>query len=198
MSNILFYSDKCQFSMSFIQKLKDEISVANKDKAIAREKFLRDIKLINVLTLNKIPDNIETVPTILVNNINVPLSGADAFAWLEKSKYFYQPTNNINTNINVKKIDNVKDTYYQDQNQTVSLNDKNKKSDVFANLKDEDDEKITKTKFNGATQNISITNLSIKETIDDTKIDPAIQNKNMDNLVIQRKYQMQQFINKRR
>ena len=198
MSNILFYSDKCEHSMLFIQKLKDEIATANKEKAITREKFLKEIRLVNILSLKQIPANIDTVPTFIVSNINIPLSGVDAFTWLEKSKYFYQQTNNINLNLNVNKTNNVKDTYYQDQTLTIAVNDKNKKSDVFANLKDEDDEKITNTKFNGATQNITITNLNLKEQIDDKKIDPKQQNQKIDNLILQRKYQMQQFINKRR
>ena len=47
---------------------------------------------------------ITNIPTIIVKNVNVPLTGIKAFAWLENSKYFYQQTNNINNKINYKRI----------------------------------------------------------------------------------------------
>jgi len=182
--------------MSFIKKLHDEIAIADKNNDITREQFLKNIKLVNITTLKTIPDYINTVPTIIVNNINVPLSGLDAFTWLDKSKYFYKPTNNIKHN--VSQTDVMKDNFYANSQQNIVVNDniKNKKSDVFANLKDEDDDIITNTKFNGATQNTTIIDTN-KGLIDGNgeKPNADAQTQKIDSLIIQRKYQMQQFIN---
>ena len=169
-NNILFYSDKCQYSMMFIKKLQDE-------------NMLQDFKLINILEIEKIPPIITNIPTIIVKNINVPLAGMNAFSWLENSKNFYQKTNNINNVIKQTNIDS-----------TSTINNENKskkKTDEYANLKDEDDEKITNMKFNGAAQNVSITNTSnIKQTISDQKIDVDLQAKKLDELMNLRKIQM--------
>ena len=73
--NILFYSDKCQYCGLFLKK-------------IHSENMLHNFKLINVHELKQIPAAITNVPTIIINNINVPLSGIHAFEWLEKTKYF--------------------------------------------------------------------------------------------------------------
>jgi len=175
MSNILFYSDKCQYSMMFIKKLHDE-------------NMLQEFKLINILELKEIPPMITNIPTIIVKNINVPLTGIKAFAWLENSKYFYQQTNNINNKVNQININ---------QDNSIS-NDKtnNKKTDDFANLKDEDDDKVTKTKFNGATQNISITNINdIRQTVSDQKLSQDIQIKRLNELMMVRKMQISSIIN---
>jgi len=192
MNNILFYSDKCQFSNTFIAKLQDEINVAKQDKDSDRVKLLSNIKLVNILTLKNIPDNITTIPTIIVHNITVPLSGLDAFAWLENTKYFYQKTNNIKQNVRQITINNSDNG---DTNASNINRNKNKNSDEFANLKDEDDDKITNTKFNGAKQNILITEGNTKNLAKDDKVKPEVQNSKMNELIAQRKYQMQQFIN---
>lgn len=192
MNNILFYSDKCQFSNTFIAKLQDEINVAKQDKDLDRVKLLSDIKLVNILTLKNIPQNVTTIPTIIVHNITVPLSGLDAFAWLENTKYFYQKTNNIKQNVRQITINNSDNG---DTNVSNVNKNKNKNSDEFANLKDEDDDKITNTKFNGAKQNTLITEGHTKNLTKDDKIKPDIQNSKMNELIAQRKYQMQQFIN---
>lgn len=183
MSNILFYSDKCEFSIKFIQKIKDK-------------NMLNSFKMINILKIKDIPSNITTIPTIIVPNINIPLSGDAAFNWVDNYNYFYQPTNNINI---VQKINiinpNIQNSHHDLLNEVTTKYKKNK-SDDYANLKDEDDEKITKTKFNPINQNINITNLNnIKDKINDIKTDSIIQTKKMDDLMVQRKIQMMQFIN---
>jgi hypothetical protein len=171
MNNILFYSDKCKFSMMFIKKLQDE-------------NMLQEFKLINILEIEKIPPIITNIPTIVVKNINVPLAGMNAFTWLENSKYFYQKTNNINNTV-VKPLNIESNTFNIDENKCK------KKTDEYANLKDEDDEKITNTKFNGATQNISITNTdNIKQTINDQKINVDLQSEKLNELMNLRKMQM--------
>lgn len=173
--NILFYSDKCKYCTLFINKLHNENMLSN-------------FKLINVHELKQIPTAVTNVPTIIVNNINVPLSGINAFEWLEKSKYFYQRTNNVNVKVNHININ-------QDTSMCVENTKINKPSDIYANLKDEDDDKRTKIKFNGATQNISITDATdIKQTIHDQKINQDIQNKQLNDLIMARKNQITQFI----
>ena len=175
MSNILFYSDKCQYSMMFIKKLHDE-------------NMLKEFRLVNVLELKEIPPMITNIPTIIVKNVNVPLTGIKAFAWLENSKYFYQQTNNINNKVNQINIS---------QDNSIS-NDKTTKkiTEDLANLKDEDDDKVTKTKFNGAKQNISITNTDdIKHTISDQKISQDVQMKRLNELVMLRKMQINNIMN---
>jgi hypothetical protein len=208
MNNILFYSDKCQFSQTFIKKLNEEIELSSKDNNQSRNIMLKSIKLVNISTLKKIPEQITTIPTIIVENINVPLSGLDAFSWLDNSKFFYQQTNNIKNNI--RHLNIVNDTTH-----VTNINSINKNS--FANLKDEDDDKETNMKYNGAKENKLILRPTLvgtetdercssvfpkvdsvlKDTIDkkEDKANVEIQNKNVNNLIMQRKYQMQQFIN---
>lgn len=176
--NILFYSDKCQYCVLFIKK-------------IHSENMLQNFKLINVHELKQIPAAITNVPTIIINNINVPLSGISAFEWLEKSKYFYQRTNNINNKVNHININ-------QDISMCIEDTKTNKPSDTYASLKDEDDEKRTKIKFNGASQNVSITDATdIKQTINDKKINPDIQTKKLHELILSRKNQTVQFLKNR-
>jgi len=190
--NVLFYSDKCQFSMTFIKKLQDEIDLAKNNLHTDRLNLLNNIKLINVLTLKEIPQNITSIPTIIINNINGPLTGLDAFAWLDNTKYFHQKTNSIKQKICQPNI--VSDPNSETGSVDVNKNkNKNKNTDGFANLKDEDDDKITNTKFIGAKQNVSITDF--KQQKKDEKAVPEIQNSKINELIMQRKYQMQQFIN---
>lgn len=173
-NNILFYSDKCQYSMLFIKKLQDE-------------DMLKEFRLINVLELKTIPSTITNIPTIVVKNINIPLSGISAFDWLENSKYFYQKTNNVNNK--VKNLNIQQDT-------TMCIeNNHHKKTDDFANLNDADDDKITKIKFNGASQNVSITNTeNIKQKVNEQKIKPDIQNQRLNELLKLRNQQFKNFM----
>ena len=173
MNNILFYSKKCKYSMLFIKKLQDE-------------NIIQDFRLIDVLELTQIPDIITNIPTIIVKNINVPLSGINAFNWLENSKYFYRQTNNINNVIPQISISN--DSISND-------NTNNRITEDFANIRDEDDEKTTKNKFNGATQNVKITNNSGE--INDHKISQEIQTEKLNNLLIMRKNQLKNIIEKK-
>ena len=82
--HLLFYaSEGCKFSQSFIKKLKDE-------------NLLNEFKLIDVLELHrngkKIPSEITNTPTIIVKNMSTPLTGKEAFDWIDTIKYFYQKT----------------------------------------------------------------------------------------------------------
>jgi hypothetical protein len=156
-------------------------------KKLQEENMLKEFRLINVLELEEIPAAITSIPTIVVKNVNVPLSGINAFTWLDNSKYFYQKTNNINNS--TKHI-----TIKQDNSMDNDSN-KFKRDDVYANLKDEDDDKITIIKFNGAMQNTRITNAdNIKQTINDQKINSDIQSQRLNELERMRKIQMAHFL----
>jgi hypothetical protein len=83
----------------------------------------------------------------------------------------------------------------QDTSMCIEDTKIHKPTDIYANLKDEDDEKRTKIKFNGATQNISITDATdIKQTIHDQKIKQDIQTQKLNELIMARKSQMAQFL----
>lgn len=166
--NLLFYSDKCEHSINFIKRLQEE-------------QLLPEFKLINILQLAEIPPMIEKIPTIIVKNINVPLVGINAYKWLENRKYFYQGTNNINnktyqTAITTDEMSNDKTAY--------------KRSDEFANIRDADDDKTTKMKFNGASQNNRITNMTSGQRIHDTRVASDLQTKRLSDLIAVRKMQM--------
>ncbi len=70
--NLLFYSTQCQFSKLIIILLK-------------KHDLFDDFKMICIEDLKKdqIPSNIKKVPTMLVQDVKKPLSGKDAFLWLD-------------------------------------------------------------------------------------------------------------------
>lgn len=167
--NILFYSSVgCLYSEQILKKIKDE-------------KLIDNFKLINVYELYKsgkqIPSEITETPTMIIYNIPKPLVGAEAFDWIDNHKYFYQKTNNVNNvKIAIPIITECKDA--------ADL----KKNDEFANIKDNDDEETTKKKYNGATQNNLITNS--EKYITEQKMTMEIQNKKLQELLLQRKLQL--------
>lgn len=173
MSNILFYSQKCKYSMLFIKKLQDE-------------NMIQEFRLIDILEIKKIPDIITNIPTIIVKNINVPLSGINAFNWLENSKYFYRQTNNINNIVPYISIS---------QDSISNDNTNNRKTEDFANINDDDDDKITKNKFNSATENRQITD-NINQQIKDNKLSQDQQLKQLNELLMVRKTQLKNIIEK--
>ena len=82
--NILFYSDQCTHSKNFINKLSQAPNGLY-------DTFLR----INVYTQrHKVPPIIRSVPTIIVQNCNRPLVGAECLAWLEKMCKLSDPKTN--------------------------------------------------------------------------------------------------------
>jgi hypothetical protein len=172
--NLLFYSEKCLYCKLFIKKLNDE-------------QLLPEFRLIDVHELKTIPPAITDVPTIIVKNINIPMCGISAFNWLENSKYFYQKTNNVN--VKVRHIDIKEDISMANEHE------KKKKSDDFANILDEDDDKRTKNKYISPNQNVSITNSNdITQQVRDQKINPNVQTRQLNELVNVRKMQMLQFM----
>lgn len=175
--HLLFYSsERCEYSNLFIKKIKDE-------------NLLGEFKLIDILELHrkqqKIPPEITNTPTVIVKNMLKPLTGKDAFDWLDTLKYFYQKTNNIT--LPVKKV--IVTNNNNDYAEGVDL----KKNEEFANIKDDDDEKNTIKKYNGATQNILITGEQIKQPIVEQKMSSDIQNKKLHELLQLRKIQMAKY-----
>jgi len=133
--NILFYSNKCQSCIDLLIILKNE-------------NLLNYFKMICVDDkLNKLPQNM-IVPTMIIPNINKPLSAHETFEWVNQTKFLRQQqfTNqkiiqNNNQNNNDKKrgpmgydadiMANISDTFAFTQKddplpQTyVGINDKN-------------------------------------------------------------------------
>jgi hypothetical protein len=79
---ILFYSEKCEYSRKIL-------SYMDKNNIISM------FKLIDVDKINNIPKEIDIVPTIIDEQLREPLKGKNAFEYLLNSKYFNNPTNNI-------------------------------------------------------------------------------------------------------
>ena len=84
--NIIFYSKECKFSEQLITFM-NKINI------------LQNFKLICVDNNKQLPPNITRVPTLIINNINKPLIGTDAFNWLKTICQFRQNTNNVNMKI---------------------------------------------------------------------------------------------------
>lgn len=172
--HLLFYSsERCEYSNLFIKKLKSE-------------NLLNEFKLIDVLELyrngKKIPPEITNIPTIIIKNMAKPLTGEDAFNWIETNRYFYQKTNNVNNPVKIAalKIDEFKDG--------ADL-----KIDEFANIKDTDDDIATKKKYNGASQNTLIIGDQIKQQITEQKMSSDVQNKKLQELLQMRKNQLSKY-----
>jgi len=141
---VLFYSEKCQFSIKLLAYL---------EKYNMQELF----KMINIDT-NETPPEIDSVPTIIDTEMNQPLKGRKVFEYLVNIKYFNNPTNNIeyikdipanpeipeddkaikSKNMNLE-LDNVKDTNVLKDSRIEAINealkfyDENKNNDVNKN-----------------------------------------------------------------
>ena len=79
---ILFYSEKCEYSRKIL-------SYMDKNNIISM------FKLIDIDKINNVPKEIDIVPTIVDEQLREPLKGKNAFEYLLNSKYFNNPTNNI-------------------------------------------------------------------------------------------------------
>ena len=79
---IMFYSKKCEHSMELI-------------KLLDQRGLISMFKFICVDDNNNIPPCVESIPTIIVNDISKPLIGSSAFRWINTITQFQQPSNNI-------------------------------------------------------------------------------------------------------
>jgi len=78
---VLFYSLQCDYCIKLLSFL-DNYNIKN------------EFKLINIDKLDKIPKNIDIVPTIIDSDLNQPLKGKFAFEYINNLKYFNNSTNN--------------------------------------------------------------------------------------------------------
>ena len=78
---VIFYSSNCEHCNKLISYL-DKYNIKNQ------------FKLINIDTLDKIPNSIDIVPTIIDSDLNQPLKGKKAFEYVNNLKYFNNSTNN--------------------------------------------------------------------------------------------------------
>jgi thiol-disulfide isomerase/thioredoxin len=84
---LLFYSEKCELCRAIINLL-NEFNI--------KDKF----KLIDILKINKIPENINVVPTIIESELKALIEGKDVYHFILNQKFFFHPTNNIDLWIN--------------------------------------------------------------------------------------------------
>jgi hypothetical protein len=80
---VIFYSLQCDHCNKLISYL-EKYNIKN------------EFKLINIDRLNKIPKEIDIVPTIIDSDLNQPLKGKLAFEYINSLKYFNNSTNNYN------------------------------------------------------------------------------------------------------
>jgi thiol-disulfide isomerase/thioredoxin len=78
---VLFYSLNCEYCLKLLSFL-DNNNIKN------------EFKLINIDKIDKIPKNIDIVPTIIDSNLIQPLKGKFAFEYINNLKYFNNSTNN--------------------------------------------------------------------------------------------------------
>src|SRR5690606_31326418 len=84
--NILFYSQKCPYSQELI-------------KLLNNENLLNMFQLFCVdNNINKIPQQIKVVPTLIVSNIPKPLPSNEAFEWVKKMRFIRNQNNSMNIN----------------------------------------------------------------------------------------------------
>ena len=86
-NNILFYSNKCKFCKQMIKLINDIDNI-------------NSYKLICIDNNSKNFPYIQRVPTLLINSIEKPIVGINAFNWIQSRSQFNNNTNNINNNAN--------------------------------------------------------------------------------------------------
>ena len=186
----VFYSNQCTHSMKLVQ-------------LIQNEKLLDECNLILLeTTLDKIPDFIKSVPTIVAPNLSKPLVGIETIEWIKNKKYFNQITNNIqNNNVIQPNIKSALEGLEFNKLESTSI------SDHYTNINDTPFDKVM-LDFNKISENAPITHnlthtiisdkiisdtkiISDAKIISDTKI---ISNNRLKELILFRKNQINSFI----
>lgn len=90
--NYLFYSNKCPYSMHII-------------KLLTSNNIIGNFKLIDV-NKHEIPQNIKSVPTLIIKDIIKPLVGKEALNWVKMQDYVNIITYNSTINIHNNKLNN--------------------------------------------------------------------------------------------
>jgi len=117
--NIIFYSRRCETCINLINILESE-------------KLLNYFKLFCVDgRINDIPPQITMVPTVIVQNINKPMTGSEVFEWIKSVKYLRKQNIDNNNNINNSNNNN----FFNDSDKNVigwNSQEMNGKSDSYA------------------------------------------------------------------
>jgi len=133
---LLFFSDNCPLCRAVINLI-SEFNILNK------------FKFIDVHKINKIPDNITVVPTIIESDLKALIEGKDVYNFILNQKFFFYPTNNIElwankpipkpTIIEDKKAYGKKSLYYDElpdnNNKIMIKNEYGLLDDVFSGIK---------------------------------------------------------------
>ena len=96
--------------------------------------IIDDFEFIDVVKQKSLPTIIKSVPTILAENVVVPLVGKAAFDWIENSKFFYQRTDNINNVIVNPVINNDETLKYNPRKEFTGIKDDDVENEI--NIKD--------------------------------------------------------------
>jgi hypothetical protein len=143
MIRIIFYSKKCEYC----NKLLDYLN---------KYKLNNLFKLIDIDTLKNIPNYIDSVPTLIDNDLNQPLKNKQVFEYLINIKYFNNPTNNIELINNIP--DNPKIIHDNKAYDNITNNLEINETSLFYS-KNKDNNDITKEMIKD--RNKQITNLSV-------------------------------------
>lgn len=172
MKFFVFYSNKCIYCEKLL-------------KTIQEEKLIDQCKLINFDTNpEKIPNFINSVPTIIAPNLLKPLVGIEAIEWITNKKYFNQVTNNIKTtnviNPNIKSaIDEL----------SFNKQESSKISDHYTTINDSNISKPM-LDYDKINENAPITNDITNKKISDMKINNSLQELKLRELITLRKHQL--------
>lgn len=130
---ILFYSNKCNYSLKIIE--------------IINSLKINDIKFICVDNNTNLPSKLEKVPTLIIPEINQPLVGNNAFKWFELQQKINNNTNNINSSIKIDEnaFSNTKDLNTKDEiDEYIDYSFLNKITNEINNNENKNDETLNK------------------------------------------------------
>lgn len=108
--HILYFAPNDRPSMKILEIIRDN-------------GIMEDFEYVDVIRQRPLPSIIKSVPTILAENVVVPLVGKAAFDWLENTKYFYQRTDNINNVVVNPNIQNDETLKYNPRKEFTGLRD---------------------------------------------------------------------------
>lgn len=159
---------------------------------IRNENMLDQFRIIDIIDLinqgRKIP--VDEVPSIIAPKFMKPLTGEAAHEWIQNKKYLNQKTNNHTNKI-----------YNPLINEDTSMHNestKTNKTDDYACIKDSDDDKRSKMKYNGAEENKKLTNLDdIHKQIKEYRVSSENQSHELNKLILMRKEQMTKYMKKK-
>ncbi len=176
MNNILFYSNKCNYCTSFISLLE-------------KENLMDSFKKVCIDNNSNIPDYLQKVPTIMIENVTKPLVGKHAFNWVHMQSNLNNRTNNINNIVS----NNFKETQVKGPG-GFTEREMTGISDTFSFIKEKND---VKKSYNFVDNNDDIKQeQEQEETFNPINevLTRKNQTKHLDQMVEQRKIQDQEFV----